>query len=393
LTDPWRDPAAPSAVVLRAPAGPPPDDPNVPRVHAGDGGGRRGVGLVFVVALVTSLLAGALGGTLGYVFASRGAGHTVLGTGNTKAPSAAQRPPDSLAGVVQKVLPSVVTIKVGVTGGYDLGSGFVVSKDGYVITNDHVVAGLTGDAQVTFSDSSTTTAKLVGEDPESDLAVLKTNRGNLTPVEFGDSEQVAVGDPVLAIGSPLALDNTVTYGIVSALNRTMVSSEPGGPTRYYAAIQTDAAINHGNSGGPLFDAAGRVIGINSFIRSLASDADASGNIGLGFAIPVNQAKRTAEEIIDSGKAKRTVIGAEVSSSYHSESGGVEITSVTAGGPAANAGLKAGDVVMQIDGVPMAESTDLIALIRKYAAGDSVKVVFQRGGASHTVQVTLTDDAK
>jgi putative serine protease PepD len=391
LGDPWRDPGAPSAVVIRPPAGssPPPTE-EVPVT----GNGRRGLGLVFLISLLTALLAGALGGTLGYVFASRGVHETLgAGSGTSKLGAAAARPPDSLAGIVQKVLPSVVTVKVGVSGGYSLGSGFIVSSDGYLITNDHVVEGLTGTATVTFSDATNAPAKLVGVDQESDIAVLKLDKKGLPPVQFGDSDQVAVGDPVLAFGSPLALTNTVTYGIVSSLDRTMRADEPGGPTRYYAAIQTDAAVNHGNSGGPLVDAAGRVIGINSVIKSLASGSDEAGNIGLAFAIPINQAKRTAQEIIDTGRARRTVIGAELSGSYHNPNGGVQISSITAGGPAANAGLKTGDVMTRLDGKPLAEPADMIALVRKYPPGASVKVEYQRDGATHTAQATLTADAK
>ncbi len=394
LGDPWRDPASPSAIVVRTPgAGATAAIPQ-PEPLPQPGAGRQSLGLVFLVALVTALLAGALGGTLGYVFAGGGTGHTVLGGGGggSVAPLA-QRPPNSLAGVVQRVLPSVVTIKIGTSSGYSLGSGFIVSADGYVVTNDHVVEGINGNATVTFSDASTATARLVGADQESDVAVLRLSRGNLTPVEFGNSDQIAVGDPVLAFGSPLALSNTVTYGIVSALNRTMEADEPGGPSRYYAAIQTDAAVNHGNSGGPLVDGAGRVIGVNSVIKSLASDSQDAGNIGLAFAIPINQAKRIAMDIIETGHARRTVIGAQLRDSYSNPDGGVQLASVQSGGPAARAGLAANDVLMKIDGVPLDQPSDLIALVRKFAPGDSVRVDYRRGGAAATVQVTLTADAK
>jgi putative serine protease PepD len=174
----------------------------------------------------------------------------------------------------------------------------------------------------------------------------------------------------------------------------MEADEPGGPTRYYAAIQTDAAVNHGNSGGPLVDAAGRVIGINSVIRSLASDSSDGGNIGLAFAIPINQAKRIASDIIDTGHSRRTVIGAQVNDGYANPNGGVQLSDVTAGGPAANAGLRSGDVLIKIDGVPLTEPTDLIALVRKYAPGESVNVEYRRGSAAlKSVRVTLAADAK
>jgi putative serine protease PepD len=379
-------------VVIRSPLGTAPAGPEVPPTV--EVPVRRGLGLIFLIVVVTALLAGALGGTLGYVFAGGGSGRTVLGNaGSGSTAPLAQRAPNSLAGVVQKVLPSVVTIKIGTSSGYSLGSGFIVTADGYVVTNDHVVEGINGGATVTFSDASVATAKLVGADQESDIAVLKLSKTGLPAVEFGNSDQVAVGDPVLAFGSPLALTNTVTYGIVSALNRTMQADEPGGPSRYYAAIQTDAAVNHGNSGGPLVDAAGRVIGVNSVIKSLASDSQDAGNIGLAFAIPINQAKRIAMDIIETGHSRRTVIGATLRESYSSPAGGVQLNTVEAGGPAARAGLKSNDVLMKIDGVPLDQPSDLIAVVRKYAPGDSVRVDYRRGSATATVQVTLAADAK
>jgi len=389
LADPWRDPDSPSAVVIRPSVGSsgPPLEPLADPSTAT----RRGLGLVFVVAAITALLAGGLGGALGFVFASRGnLGHgTVLGAaGNGTPASAAVRPPDSLAGVASRVLPSVVTVKVGSDSGFSLGSGFIASPDGYVITNDHVVEGEHGATTVTFGDDTTVSAKLIGVDQESDVAVVKVDKTGLPAVQFGDSDQVAVGDPVLAMGSPLALTNTVTSGIVSALDRTIEADEPGGPTRYYAAIQTDAAVNHGNSGGPLVDAGGRVIGINSVIRSLASDSDTAGNIGLAFAIPINQAKRIAQEIIDTGKSQRTVIGAELSSSYQNPNGGVQVSSVSSGGPADHAGLAAGDILTRLNGRPLDQPADLIALVRKYAPGQAVTIAYQRGGTAHTAQVTL-----
>jgi len=393
LRDPWRDPSAPAAVVVRPPADLPPTDP-VP--VAGAAPGRPGMRLVFLVAVVTALLAGSLGGTLGFVFAQRtgvGGGHTTLGgSGNGNNPAALQRPPDSLAATVQKVQPSVVTVRAPMSGGVSIGSGFVVTADGYVITNDHVVENHAAGLSVIFNDSSVASATEVGSDPESDVAVLKVSRTDLKPVALGDSDHVVVGDPVLAFGSPLALANTVTYGIVSALDRPLTASEPNGPTRFYAGIQTDAAINHGNSGGPLVDTGGHVIGINSLIRS-ADDSEDGGNIGLAFAIPINQAKRIAQDIIDTGHARRTVIGAQLSASYQNPNGGVEITSVAPGGPAANAGLQAGDVVLKLQGVPLQESSDLIALVRKYAPGTSVKLDYQRGAGPRTAQVTLAADGQ
>ena len=391
LADPWRDPYAPSAVVVpTAPesTGPKPEpvvDPDAP---------RRGLGPILVICLVTALLAGGLGGTLGFLFAVRGgvdtgAGRT-LGAPSATPPAAANRAPDSMAGVAKTVMPSVVTVHVTNA----IGSGFVVSQDGYIITNDHVVEGASGAMSVSFSDGSTTPARVVGRDPESDIAVIKVVKRNLTPVQLGNSDTIAVGDPVLAFGSPLALVNTVTAGIVSALDRTIQAGDPGGTVRYYAAIQTDAAVNQGNSGGPLVDASGKVIGVNSVIRSIGATDTEAGNIGLAFAIPINQAQRVAEDIIDTGKARRTVIGAEVASGgTGTTTSGARLKAVDAGGPAAVAGLKAGDVVTKLNGHVLEDGTDLIALVRKYAPGSVVSVEYRRGTKTATASVTLAADAK
>jgi len=298
-----------------------------------------------------------------------------------------------VAGVAASLLPSVVTVRVASSEGSSLGSGFVVSADGYVITNDHVVeGGGTKTYTAVFSDGSVASAKLVGQDPESDIAVIKLAREGLQPIEFGDSDSIAVGDPVLAIGSPLALANTVTSGIVSAVDRTIQAGDPGGPVRYYAAIQTDAAVNQGNSGGPLVDGGGRVIGVNAVIKSVSADDQTAGNIGLAFAIPINQAKRVAQDIIDTGKARRTVIGAKVTNGRTTGTG-VRLDTVEAGGPAESAGLRAGDIVTRIDRHPLEESTDLIALVRKYAPGAVVTVEYRRGTETQTASVTLAADAQ
>ena len=389
LADPWRDPYAPAAVVVPATASTgagepePVTDPDAPT--------RPGLRQVVLISLITALLAGSLGSALTYAFLGGGAVPT-LGAQAGQAPALAQRKPESLAGVAERVLPSVVTIRVASLGGTSEGSGFVVSTDGHIVTNDHVVADGPGKATVVFNDGSTAAGTVVGQDPESDIAVIKVTRGGLTPVQFGDSDALAVGDPVLAMGSPLSLANTVTAGIVSALDRTMQAGEPGGPTRYYAAIQTDAAVNHGNSGGPLVDGAGRVVGVNSTIKSLVADGQEAGNIGLAFAIPINQAKRVTEEIIGTGKARRTVIGASVGGTG-ATGGGVRLNAVEPAGPAAAAGMRTGDVVLRLDKHPMTDPTDLVALVRKYAPGSVVTVEYRRGSARQNTSVTLAADAK
>jgi putative serine protease PepD len=387
MNDPWRDPQAPSAVVLPPP--PPSGGPALDPVPDPDAP-RRSFAPVLLISLITALLAGGIGGTLGFVFAVRGGyvsgAGTQLGAAGQTAPQTVDRDPDSLAGVAKTVQPSVVTVHV--TGA--IGSGFVASADGYVITNDHVVDGAGDTMSVSFSDGSTAPAKLVGRSPESDIAVIKVAKSGLPAVEFGDSDAIAVGDPVLAFGSPLALENTVTYGIVSALDRTIEAGESGGTTRYYAAIQTDAAVNQGNSGGPLVSAAGQVIGVNSVIRSVGGTDTEAGNIGLAFAIPINQAKRIAQDIIDTGKARRTVIGATAITGG-SGSGGAKLRSVEPAGPAAAAGLKAGDVLTKLDGHPLQDGTDLIALVRKRAPGSVVAVQYRRGTKTASASVTLAAD--
>ncbi|WP_432985241.1 S1C family serine protease [Dactylosporangium sp. CA-233914] len=391
LADPWRDPDAPVVVVK-----PPADEvPELEKPPPPSPGPRVGIGLVLVVSIVTALLAGALGGTLGYVFASGGG--TTLGGGQLGNAPLNNRAPESIAGLVKKVLPSVVTISVRVGNGTSLGSGFVVSGDGHVITNNHVVEGGSGAATIRFSDATAATATVVGSDPESDIAVLKIDAnglpdGKLAPVEFGNSDQVQVGDPVVAIGAPLGLTSTVTYGVVSYLDRPIRTSE-GGTARYYSAIQTDAAVNQGNSGGPLFDAAGRVIGINSVIGTLSEDQSSAGNVGLAFAIPINHARRIATDIINTGKARRTVMGVQVDTSYQNPLGGARLSTVEPGGPAEAAGLKAGDVVMAVNGKPIEESWDLTALVRKYAPGDTVEVQYLHGTARAKVSITLAAGTK
>lgn len=391
-SDPWRDPSTPTEIVVPVPPAQAPPAPLEPVADPDAPSGFRLVPVVLVTALLVGLVAGALGGTLGYRFgvANRDSAGAEGDLGSEPA-SLAERPPESLAAVVDQVMPSVVTIRSNGRSGTNLGSGFLVSNDGHVITNDHVVGQGGTPPIVTFHDGGTAPAELVGRDPESDIAVLRVDPGGAPPVQLGDSEAVAVGDPVLAFGSPLALANTVTSGIVSAVDRTIRAGEPGEQVRYYAAIQTDAAVNQGNSGGPLVDAAGRVVGVNSVIKSLANSADEAGNIGLAFAIPIGHAQRIAQEIIDRGEARRTVIGAELDRGGRAAGGGVRVSSVVPGGPADEAGLRSGDVLVRFDGRPLEEPTDLIALVRKQPPGSVVTVEYRRGGAERGATVTLVAD--
>jgi putative serine protease PepD len=386
LNDPWRDPTSDTVIMSTAPAPEPPPPPFDQAPPA-----ALTARTLVVVAVVAGLLAGALGGAIGFV-AAMAARPDPVTLGSSRSAPPAPRNPGSLAAMVPLVMPSVVTVSAPDARGANLGSGFVIGEAGYILTNEHVINGTTDQAlTVTLSDNSTLPATIVGRDPESDLAVLKVARDNLTPVHFADSDSVAVGDGVFAVGAPLALPGTVTAGIVSAVDRTIETRDIGGVQRYYAAIQTDAAVNRGNSGGPLFDYAGRVIGINSVIKSLVEDGVESGNIGIAFAIPINQAVRVSSEIIDTGKARRTVVGAEFDANG-GPGGGVRITTVAAGGPAAAAGLRTGDVVTRIGAHSIEEPHDIIAMVRRYDPGTTVTLVYRRGATTQSANVVLAADA-
>ena len=408
-----------------APMGPPPapmgPPPGGPRPMAGfgmpPGGGpnwapvpgtvpvssRRGpgLGLLAVVTVIVALVAGAIGAGIGVVATDGDGGSPVsLGGGDGGSGSAAQaRPPDSVAGVAQRVLPSVVMIRVKSSQGEVGGTGFIVNG-GYIITNNHVVAGAGGSSiEVVFNDKKTLPATVKGADPNSDVAVLQPEGEHSLPaLTVGDSSKIAVGDPVIAIGSPLGLQGSVTTGIVSSLNRAVPTRGEDGDAAFLNAIQTDAAINPGNSGGPLVDAKGRVIGINTAIATLGGQGlggeQGSGSIGLGFAIPINQGKRIAEEIIRTGSSTQPILGVLPDPNF--QEGGARIMPqpvngqdpVTKGGPAEKAGLKPGDVITRVDDKPIEDATDLIAQIRSRAPGDQVSITYQRGGQETTVKVTL-----
>jgi putative serine protease PepD len=351
---------------------------------------KRSWWIAGVAGLVAVVLSGLLGGAIGIHIGSNDSGRA--GAIVRGAPGAPLPAPDSLTAVAQEVLPSVVTIRVPVDGGTSLGSGFVASDQGHVITNDHVLAGSSGAATVIFDDGSVAQAQVVGTDLESDVAVLKVlNRNDFHVAMMGDSDYVSVGDQVIAVGSPLALRGTVTAGIVSAVDRPIATGSFQGGTRYYAAIQTDAAVNHGNSGGPLVNSSGQVVGINAVIKSLAVDEESAGNIGLAFAIPINHAQRVANEIIQHGRAHRTVIGAELEESGRGMAGGVRLREVAASGPAEEAGMRSGDVVMTYNGRPLSDPVDLIALVRKTAPGERVPVTYKRGPNSHNAEIKVVAD--
>jgi putative serine protease PepD len=293
-----------------------------------------------------------------------------------------ERAPDSVAGIAKRVLPSVVSISTQTTSGSATGSGFVIESSGYILTNNHVVDGGTSSnaITVTLNDGRSMGATIVGTDSAYDLAVLKISASNLPALQF-----------VIAVGSPLGLSGTVTSGIISAKNRAVSAGGSSGESSFINALQTDAAINPGNSGGPLVDVTGAVIGVNSAIASLGSSySGQSGSIGLGFAIPINQARKTANQLIKTGKATYPIIGISLDLQYSQAGAKVENSpnGVHAGGPAAAAGLQPGDIITKFDGKAITGPDDLIVDIRAKNVGDKVTLTYLRDGVSHQVSLTL-----
>ncbi|MGC4174601.1 S1C family serine protease [Demequina sp.] len=363
---------------------------------------RLGAGAVAAIA-GGALILGALGG-FGAAFAydqvtedsAQTSGTSVLPAADSS--GSRQLEDGSVAQVAAAVLPSVVSIEASSADGRaSTGSGFVVREDGYIVTNNHVVEGADGSIKVLFEDGTIVDASVVGTTADYDLAVLKIDKTGLTPLTLADSDQVVVGDPVIAIGSPLGLDSTVTTGIVSSLHRPVTtSSESGDSSSFMDAIQTDAAINPGNSGGPLIDSAGQVIGINSAIASTATSGTQAGSVGLGFAIPSNQVRRTVEELIATGTATYPVIGVMVDGTNQDE--GVLVATevdgqpgVVPGGPADEAGIKGGDIITAIDGRAITRSDDLVVAIRAKAPGDTVTLTVKRDGKEQDITVTLASN--
>ena len=362
---------------------------------------RRSMSVAWVVPmLVLALLAGAGGGAIAdrLFGAPRPTSVDLPVAHPTDGPASVEREASSVAAIAAKVLPSTVLINVQSGDGRGSGSGFVLQQDGYILTNNHVVSGggaAGASIEVTFADGTSDAATLVGATADYDLAVIKVERTGLVPLVLGDSEAVLVGDPVVAVGAPLGLQGTVTSGIVSAKNRPVTA----GQVEDYAfinAIQTDAAINPGNSGGPLVNAAGEVIGINSAIAQPpgAALSGTAGSIGLGFAIPSNQARTTAEQLITKGKATYPVIGVMLDLRY--EGDGVRVVSegadgqqpVTPDGPADAAGIRPGDVILAIDGRPVTDPDELIVAIRARTPGDSVRLTVRTDEEEREVTLVL-----
>ncbi|MGN9814010.1 trypsin-like peptidase domain-containing protein [Streptomyces sp. SD11] len=363
--------------------------------------GRTGRALVLGAALL-ALVSGGVGGAVGaYLERTGGIDDVRLPQAGVEAKG---RAPDSVAGIAASALPSVVTLHVSGSDAQGTGTGFVLDRRGHILTNNHVVepADGSGEITVTFSGGETAKAEVVGHDSGYDLAVVKVAHvSGLKPLSLGNSDNVQVGDPVVAIGAPFDLENTVTAGIISAKERPITAGGEegdGSDISYVDALQTDAPINPGNSGGPLVDSKARVIGINSAIRSADSGSDLesgqSGSIGLGFAIPINQGRRVAEELINTGKATHPVIGVTLDMEYSGDGARVGAkgndggSAVTSGGPGARAGIEAGDVITEVDGQRVRSGEELIVKTRSHRPGDRLELTLERDGKERKVTLVL-----
>jgi putative serine protease PepD len=346
-----------------------------------------------IYLVIAALLAGVLGGFFGNFFYTKLTSVTIK-----SATSVVERAPNSIASLAAKVSPAVVSINVATQVGGDTGSGFFLSSDGYILTNNHVVvAAANGGGVITVDlpSGKSYAAKLIGRDSSYDLAVIKIPVTGAPVLPLGNSDQVLVGDPVIAVGSPLALAGTVTSGIISAKNRAVSAGEGNGVNSYIDALQTDAAINPGNSGGPLIDQGGNVIGINSAIASVdnsefsAPIGGQSGSIGIGFAIPINEAKNIASQLIKNGYAVHPILGIEIDSANPNQAIVANVPgAVSPNGPAARAGIRPGDQITQIDGVTLNSADQLIVLVRAHHVGDKVVLAIKRGNQTFSVNVIL-----
>jgi S1-C subfamily serine protease len=398
--DPWRDPAA-GAVIGPPAVGPDKDDADdkpalkpagqllsLPEVLFG----RRVKVSALVLLGVVALVIGVGGGIVAYFVADRG-DQLYTDASLAEVQPAKERPPGSVADIARRVRPAVVTIEVRSDQGAGVGSGAVIDSGGYILTNEHVVTleGTASQGQkitVVFNDGKRVNAKLVGTDPKMDLAVVKVDEDVSTVIQLGKSADLAVGDTVLAIGSPLDQADTVTMGIVSALNRPVVLGGEDGEPAAYDAIQTDAAINQGNSGGALVDSTGALIGVNS---SIISTSESGGSIGLGYAIPIDDARPVAEALIRDGKVSHADMGVNASSVSAETAEGARIQNVRQGGAADKAGIKQNDVIRKVGDRVIANAAELIVAVRHYKIGETVPIVLARDGSELTVQVTLQSD--
>ena len=357
----------------------------------------RGRGIAKPV-VATALLAGLIGGLVGvggYALVDHGSSSSapVIASAPAAATNAADAQPGSVTYAAQVASKSTADIKVSTAQGSAVGSGIILSPDGYVLTNNHVVNGVGSGAkiQVTTPDGKTYPATVKGTSPSYDIAVIKLDGASgLTPATIGDSGSLQVGQQVVAVGSPENLSNTVTSGIVSALSRTVTAGdEQGGSVTVYNGLQTDTPINPGNSGGPLVNLQGQVIAVNSAVDTGQSSSGGPQAFGLGFAIPINTAKRIANELMQDGHATKPVLGVSGSLASSDESvNGATVRSVQSGGPAADAGIANGDTITKIGNATISNYADLMAQILTHAPGETVPITVSSGGQTKTVQVTL-----
>jgi len=375
-------------------------DPNAPGGKPRRVRGSSPRRTVLIAAVVAAVIGGGVGA--GTVALSGGNGSPAASAG--LAFSTQQAPAAKIDGTIPaaaaKIGPSVVTINVTSQQEADTGSGVIIRSDGYILTNNHVISTATnGNAriQVVFKDGDTAAGTITGTDPSDDLAVIKVSKTGLTAASFAPSSALQVGQTVVAVGAPLGLSDTVTSGIVSTLARPVTTNDNNN-TATFNAIQTDAAINPGNSGGPLVNLSGDVVGINAAIASdqsqggLQIPGSQAGNIGIGFAIPSDEASRIANELITTGHATHALIGVQVTdvnpNATSGPSSGALIHAVTSDSPASRAGLKVGDVVTKLDGQLIPDGDSLVAAVRSHAPGQKVELSYVRGGSTHTVSLTL-----
>lgn len=392
--DPWRDPAAP--VRLGAPAQAPtaaPRPPDAPKLTVRDVlFGERVERKALATLAALALAIGLVGGLVATAATSDRGALTSKRVTLAQSDGGDDAPVGRIAEVAEAVLPSVVSIQVANGDQSGTGSGVVVDGAGYIVTNNHVVSMAATDPggstiRVTFSDGTKVPAQIVGRDTKTDLAVLKTEARNLTVAQLGSSADVRVGQDVVAVGSPLGLSKTVTRGIVSALDRPVRLTGEGTDTdAVIDAVQTDAAINPGNSGGPLIDLEGRVIGINSAIRS-----QSGGSVGLGFAIPIDDVTAVAQELIRTGVMHHPDIGVNARTVINETTSGAEIANVRAGGPAEKAGIVEGDVIVKVGDRTVASADELVVAVHDQTVDRPVTVQLIRSGRPVDVQVTPTSD--
>ena len=351
---------------------------------------KRNNSSLLVLAVVVALIAGAIGASIGRTTTQN------IGANLVQTENVVERAPGSIAALAARLIPAVVSIAVSGGRNSGTGSGFFLDSDGFILTNNHVVESAANGGRITVetSDGKKYPATLVGRDSSYDLAVLKINVQAAPTLQLGNSDQVMVGDSVIAIGSPLGLSGTVTAGIISSKNRAVTTGNGFGESSFINALQTDAAINPGNSGGPLVDSTGAVIGVNSAIATLGVSSQA-GSIGLGFAIPINQAKKTAEQLINTGSATYPIMGISVDTQFTGVGALIsnESTGITPGGPAEKAGLRKGDLIVALDGSDIENSDELIVAIRSKNIGDKVKVKYKRNNITREVDVVLAASKK